>query len=157
MEETVNYLDVVFLMEEATLKKGFRRLKFSVGTTLQKTVRFYRITLYFNKEPYLSKIKANENVIAEIEGAENLFNNIKEEKEFRKGKTEKIEQDNKKILEEIDRLEELCPEFEFTGEAEKVEYNKETLTLKIDKETLDFLNRKEELFGYYKMILKPII
>lgn len=157
IEEGPSVLDVNFMMDEVTLKKGVRRLKFSVGTTLKKTDRFYRVKLYFNSEDYLNRIEANLRLIAEINDKKTLFDATKEGDQDKKSRIKKIEEENKNHKKEMDRLDAMCTEYEFTGEAEKVEYNKDTLVLKIDKDTLSFLNDKADLFCYYKMLLRPIV
>jgi len=157
IDEGPKALDVRFILEEVSLKKGIRRMKFSVGTQLKKTDRFYRITLYFDDEPYRAKIEANLRLIGEIESDITLFDKTKEGDFDKKNRISKIKEENKLTNIEIKKLREQCIDFEFTGESEKVEYNKETLTLRIDKETLTFINNKETYFMHYKMILKPIL
>lgn len=157
IEEGPAVMDVSFDMDEVTLKKGIRRFKFSVGTVLKKTDRFYRVTLYFNSEPYKTKIEANLRLIEEIKSNATLFDNAEGGDKDKKSRIKKIEDNNKSTKEDMDRLQDTCIEYEFTGEAEKVEYNKDTLVLKIDRETLSFINDKAEMFCHYKMILKPIV
>lgn len=157
IKEGPQALEVNFMMEEATLKKGVRRLKFSVGTTLKKTDRYYRITLYFNDQPYHDRMEANLRLISEIEDSQTLFDATREGDKDKKGKIKKIREDNQQIFKDMEALKIQCQEYEFTGEAERVEYDKDTLVLKIDRDTLSFLNDKAELFRHYKMKLIPII
>ena len=157
IDENPSAIDVNFDLIEATLKKGIRRMKFSIDTTLKRTNRYYRITLYFNEDPYKNKIAANKRLITEIKSDVNLLDGVKGGDKDKKDKVKRLKDDNFDTLEEMSRLKSECDEFEFTGEAEKVEYDKDTLLLKIDRNTLSFLNDKAELFRHYKILLQPIV
>ena len=157
MEENPGSIDTPFEMEEATLKKGIRRLRFSVSKTLEKTSRYYQVFLYFNNEPFRERHERNLGLIAEVDRSSTLFDATKEGDIDKKKRINELEEKNSKEKSDWDRLKIDCPDFDFQGETEKTEFNKETLTVVVSKETISFVNDKAELLHYYKMLLRPLI
>jgi hypothetical protein len=156
MEENPGSIDTAFIMDEATLKKNVRRLKFGVSSTLEKTNRFYQIFLYFNNEPFRERIERNLGLVAEVKSNATLFDATKEGDKEKNARIKELTDKNREHKKEWDRLKMECPDFDFQGETEKTEFNKDTLTVVVSKDTISFVNDKAELLHHYRMLLKPM-
>jgi len=156
MEEGPKPLDVRFTMDKAIIENCIRKFKFKVSEKLEKTFRFYRVTFYFNEAPYKDRVQANMHLISQTESDVTLFDNTPAGDLDKKKKIAKIQKENEEETKRMRMMAEKCPEHSFTGEAEKVEYNKDCLLLIIDKDTLSFLNNQAELLDAYRMKLLPI-
>ena len=155
MEESPGSIDTTFTLTEASLKKNVRRLVFSVGNTLEKTHRFYQVYLYFDHEPFRDRIERNLGLIAEVKSDVTLFDKTKEGDANKKKRIGELQGKNAAHKKEWDNLKRECPDFDFNGETEKTEFNKDTLTVKVSKNTVSFVNDMAELLHHYRMILKP--
>lgn len=156
MDEKPGIIDVSFILEELSLKKKKRLFKFSISETLKRSYRYYRIELYFNSEPFKNRIEANFKHISEIESDRTLFDKSKGGDLDKKKRIAEIRKKNQADRKFWKNSESKCPPYQFTGESEKVEYNKDLFTLLINQSDMDFFNKQFKFLHYYKMQLTPI-
>jgi hypothetical protein len=155
-QEKPPVIDTLFTLEELTLKKKERRFKFHIDETLKRSYRYYSVRLYFNVQPFKDKIEAILARIAEMKADQTLFDATEEGDQAKEQRIEQLEKERDEVKSNWKHWELNLPDYNFTGQSEKVEYNSDTLTFLIRQDDMAFFNSHFENLGYYKIELTPI-
>lgn len=149
-KEPVSLYESVFLLDSLTMKKDFAwYLKLTLKIVLPQSFREYKVKMSVNEKPYESRIADLEREIAKIEEESTLFPDGKPKQ------VANIKKQIKSVQEELKDMQETCPEFEFAGIIEALQYKigDTQIILRIPADVVNDINAHRLLLDNYKIEL----
>lgn len=140
----------VFALDSLTMKNDFAwYLKITLSLMLPQSFRVYTVKMTFNEKPFEARIKDLENEIKKIEEEASLFPDGKNKQ------VSNIKKQIKSVETELADMRDTCPEFDFTGIIEALQYKKgdTQITLRIPSEIVGEINTHRLLLENYKVVL----
>jgi len=128
-------------------------LSLSVVAKLDKAFLNYQGRFEFDDEPYLERIEKAETNKLRVSRDNKLF---KEEKD---ADIQNCIDTINNIKEEMEKMSGKCPEIEFGGTITKVDWagSNPSITIIVNDDVVELLNKVKTFMGNYRLILVPVI